>query len=504
MNLEQTIEMFQQAKNRKQSIQTLLDECYQYFLPLYETSQKSLHIYDSTGILSLQAFATHLKDKLLPSWRKWCKIVLTDHQMEKLKKSLAALDPVELQQKIDSRITNPFFDALNHSNFDAEIGQALLELGLGTGALLINEGTFDKPLRFSAVSIRELILEESAQGEIENVFRERSLEIGKIRQLWPEARLPDSYLARPQAQIPILEATLFSPASQQYLYQVIDLQHQELLYQGSFAVSPWVIFRWSKIAGEVYGRGPAMLCLSDVKEANKIKELSAQNAVLNLLPTYMVASDGVLNPQLFEIKPGSLIPVRSLASGSPIQPLPRGSDFNLGQLNLESARNIIRSTLLADLWALNDTTKKTATEVRLRYEEAARYIGSSFGRLQTELVEKLVKRCLYILQKKGITYPVVLNGKELTLKILSPLNQSQQQEDLEALERILPYYQSFPDEFRLKIKTEEIPNFVAEKASVPSNLLRSEKERKVLAQELLRLQELEQNRPKPKTNKAKT
>ncbi len=486
--IDQVIESFIQAKNRKQKWDTLLSECFRYFLPQveYYDSQnmaKSTSLYDSTGVLCLQSFAANLKYSLLPSWQRWCEVVAAPNFANQ------DISSVELNQKIEKSVTDPLFNALNHSNFDVEVSQSLLELGIGTGALLINEGDLHNPLIFSAVSIRDLVLEEGPLGSIENVYREHKIYPTDINTTWPKAQLTKDILDS-KSKLNLLEATLYNNSTDSYDYLIIDQDRRQFIFKDNFKVSPWIIFRWSKVSGEIYGRGPAMQCLPDIKEANKIKELSLQNAVLSVVPTYMVAGDGVINPHTLKIRPGGVIPVRNLNSGSPIVPLPRGGDLRTAQYMLEQAREVVRKTLFTDrLGGFNDKVR-SATEIMLRNQQLSKDIGAAFGRLQTELLQKMVNRCLYILIKKGLVMPIKIDAQEASLKITSPLSKIQHQEDLNSFMQLLPFYERFPDEFRLSLKTEMIPEFIAKLTGVSPSLIRNDEEKLNIAKDYRKTAEM--------------
>ena len=49
---------------------------------------------------------------------------------------------------------------------------------------------------------------------------------------------------------------------------------------GTFETNPYIIFRWSLSSGELYGRGPVMRALPDIKTANKVVELVLKNATI--------------------------------------------------------------------------------------------------------------------------------------------------------------------------------------------------------------------------------
>ncbi len=467
MDLNQIVAKYEDSKGKKSKWDNVYNECFRYFLP-----QSDLNIfggkplYDSTGVIALDSFASNLKYSLLPPWRRWFEINSTDEREGSL----------DLDQQIEKKVTIPLFNALNHSNFDLEIAQSFLELGIGTAAIMVSEGSLERPLRFSSVSVADLVFEEDSFGSIETVYRKRSLTKTNILQLWPEARLKSN-----APEIEILEATVFIEDQNYYEYQVIDLTNNELVFRSTFDVSPWIVFRWSKVAGEVFGRGPAINCLPDIKEANKLKELILQNAVLSVVPTYLVSNDGVINPHTIKIRPGGIIPVRSMQGSLPIAPLPRGADLSGGQQLLEAARNLVRQVMYMDRLGDPVGPVRSATELVLRSQQLSKDIGASFSRLQTELLEKLLRRCLYILNKKGITSPVQLDGKRFTTKFTSPLAKLQDQEELGALERILPLSDRFPEEFRLSLKTEKIPPWVARRSGLSANLLRTNEEKEAIA-----------------------
>ena len=455
---------YNKAKDIKQRWQREYDDCYKYFLPQTESSHINQPLYDSTGVITLASFASNLKHSLLPAWRKWFEI------------DVAYAQDSFYEAQIEKNVTEPIYQAINNSNFDLEVSEALLELGIGTGVLLINEGDKDNPLNIRSVPINSIVVEEDSTGIIENVYRQRELNATQIKSSWPEIELA----SQNESKYSILEATVYNEKLKFYDYLIIDLKRETLLLRDKFTVSPWIVFRWNKHAGEIYGRGPALQCLPDIKEANKLKELILQNAVLSVTPTYLVANDGVINPQTVKIKPGGVIPVRNLGGGMPIAPLPRGASLNDGVILLEKARDRVKQTLFYNRLAEPEVYARSATEVVLRQEQLNKEIGSSFARLQTELLNKIIKRVIYILDKKGMIMPLNQN-LGYKLRYTSPLAKLQDNEDLKAIERILPLADRFPEEFRLSLKTEELAPWIAKLSGVSASLLRTEAEKDNIA-----------------------
>jgi hypothetical protein len=73
--------------------------------------------------------------------------------------------------------------------------------------------------------------------------------------------------------------------------------------------SPWIVARYMKVAGEVYGRGPLVTAIPDIKTLNKTLELLLKNASLSIAGVYTAADDGVSEPADHPHAPGAIIPV---------------------------------------------------------------------------------------------------------------------------------------------------------------------------------------------------
>ena len=72
--------------------------------------------------------------------------------------------------------------------------------------------------------------------------------------------------------------------------------------------NPFIVYRWSKCAGEVYGRGPLQLALPAIKTANLVIELILENAQMAISGMYQVEDDGVINVDNIQLIPGTIIP----------------------------------------------------------------------------------------------------------------------------------------------------------------------------------------------------
>jgi hypothetical protein len=227
--------------------------------------------------------------------------------------------------------------------------------------------------------------------------------------------------------------------------------------------------------------------LPDIKTLNKIVEFNLRNAALSISGIYTASDDGVINPYTIQLSPGAIIPVGSNDNSNPtLRPLDRSGDFSIAQLEMQYYRDFINNYMFAQPFGdLNETPVRTATEMGIRQDDLAQTSGSAFGRMQTELLERIIKRCVDILKKAGKIPEMRVDGKEVTIKFTSPMARSQDNEDIQA---VMQWFgaisQLGPEVIMGSVKLEELPRFMAEKMNVPSSLLYTKAEQDQMKQQL--------------------
>jgi len=250
--------------------------------------------------------------------------------------------------------------------------------------------------------------------------------------------------------------------------------------------SPWVISRYMKVAGEVYGRGPLLTALPDIKTLNKTLELLLKNASLAVAGVYTAADDGVLNPQTVKITPGAIIPVARNGGpqGESLRALPRAGDFNVSQIVINDLRMNIKRVLLDESLPPDNMSARSATEVVERMKELAQNLGSAFGRLINETMVPLVARILQVMDEKGlIDLPLQVNGLEVKVAPVAPLAMAQNMEEVNAIIQYLQLVAPLGAEGTVAVKTTELIDYLGDKLGVPAAVRNSPEERIVLIEE---------------------
>ena len=488
----------EKAEARKDQWRTIYEECYEFALPqrnlysgYYEGKtpgqNKMARVFDATAVNSTQRFANRIQTALFPPYRNWCRLQAGNDVPEERKD--------EIGQALDI-YTEKMFDVIRQTNFDLAMSEFLLDLCVGTAVMLVQPGDDDGPVRFTAVPQYLVSLEEGPYGVVDNVYRKMRLRVDVIQRQWPDAKLPEDLAQKvqdkPDEEIELIEATVWSEKMQTYCYHLVyskDKKHAgavDLVYR-TMTVSPWIVARYMKVAGEVYGRGPLVSALPDIKTLNKVKELVLKNASIAVAGVYTAADDGVLNPQNITIAPGAIIPVARNGGpqGESIKPLRSAADFNVGQLVINDLIMGIKKMLLDDTLPLDTQSARSATEIVERMKELSQNMGAAYGRLITECMMPLVNRILFVMDEQNlIDMPLKADGKVVRVIPVSPLAQAQNMDDLQNVLQFAQIAQSAGPMGQVAINQDEMLDYIIEKMGVPRRVINNAEERGAVVEQM--------------------
>ena len=480
------------AQAKKDEFQQLYQDAYEFALPqrqLYGVweggavgSKKMQRVFDSTAINSTQRFANRLQSVVFPPQRKWAKLEAgSDIPADRRQQAQAVLEVYQ----------DKMFTMLNQSNFDIAMGEFLLDLAVGTACMMVQPGDDVQPLNFIPVPLFLVSYEEGANGQVDNVYRRMRMKGESIQRQWPDAEIPQDMQRRienkPTDDIELLEATIYDHKRGDYCYHVIDKVSKEELVYRRRKMSPWVISRYMKVAGEIYGRGPLMTALPDIKTLNKVKELLLKNASLAVAGVYTAADDGVLNPNTVKITPGAIIPVarNGGSQGPALLALPRSGDFNVSQLVINDMTASIKRILLDESLPPDNMSARSATEIVERMKELAQNLGSAFGRLINETMIPVTAKILEVMDERGlIDMPLRVNGLEVKVTPVAPLAMAQNMEEVNSIMQYMQIAQSLGTDGQLVIKTDILVDYLADKLGVPAAVRNTAAERAVLMEEM--------------------
>ena len=324
------------------------------------------------------------------------------------------------------RATHILRSHLNDSNFYTTIHQCYMDLVvLGTACLFMSETPIGASSAFSFTSIpmTDIAILPNA------VFHTTSMPACEVLERYPTwtppASVRDAMRNNPEMPLTLVQS-LIGTEFTAWLDTDGDIENN-IVSTGTFETNPYIIFRWSVTSGELYGRGPVMRALPDIKTANKVVELVLKNATIAVSGIWQADDDGVINLNNINLTPGAIIPKAIGSSG--LTPLTSGANFDVSQIILTDLRERIRHALLADRLGLLSEKEMTATEILARNADMMRILGATYGRLLHEFIRPLCDRGLQILARRGLIERIQLNS-DAELKYIAPIVQMTAMDDI--------------------------------------------------------------------------
>jgi hypothetical protein len=492
VSIKEIKKRYAKAVKQRSAFESVLRDAYRYALPergVFDTlsnGQRNFKLYDDTAVEGIGVYADKIQQNMTPAWREWFQLVPGSEVDE--------VTAAEIQPDLDA-ISDKIYDNLNHSNFSTKINEAFQDVAISTGIITCQEGDgIESYLNFNSIAIEDIAIEETQTGIIENVYKAFEIRIDEIQVIIKGAKIhpkmEEMIKADPTATVHLVEAIVKN--ERRKFDHVIYWEAEndwEVFRANDNDTSPYIVFRESVPTKGVYGTGRIIKKLRTIKVLNEISRMDLVNAGFSISGAWTAVDDSVLNPYTVVMEPGTVIPVASNDSRNPsLKSLDRPGDFQLAQLKIETLQDSINKVLLNQpLGEVARTPVRTATEVVERTQTNIEVTSAAFSRFQTELLERLIKRIVDVLQQAGVIAPIVVDGKEITIKFTSPLAKQQDAKDVETIVNYSATIQATGIPLETvggKIKFEEIPQFVGKQMGLPSELMRTPEEENVYNQRI--------------------
>ena len=185
------LKKYKEAQNIKDYWKDKFEEAYEYCLPnresFYEEApgqKRTDKIFDETAVVGVQEFASRLQAGITPTFARWA-----DFQAgSEIPPEQTSFINLELD-----KITEYVFQVLQQSNFNQEIHESFMDLAIGTGVMLVEEGDAVQPIKFTAVPLTRVCLNTGPDGKIDSIYRTRYCKPTEINILYPRAELPENF-----------------------------------------------------------------------------------------------------------------------------------------------------------------------------------------------------------------------------------------------------------------------------------------------------------------------
>jgi hypothetical protein len=444
-------------------------------------------LYDSTGVHANEMLAAGLHGMLTNPASNWFSLRVKNDSQDTGSSSEAKQWLEDTTNVVLSEIAAPSVA------FPSHIHEYYLSLcSIGTACMFVGEPSTREGISFRAIHIDEIFIAENADGIIDTVFRSFKMTVRQIVQKWGEESLSPRIKRMYEKQefdkeIDLLHcvyprddvdkgkrAATMLPVASVY----IDEKENHVLAEGGFHEMPYMVSRWSKTVGEVFGRSPAMTALPDIKMLQEIMKTTIKAAQKVVDPPLLVPDDGVLGP--IRTIPGGLNYYRA-SSGARIEPLLTGGNIGISYEMMTDLRDRIRTTFFLDQLQFQGAPRMTATEVVERTERTLRLLGPTLGRLQSEFLGPMIERIYGVLSRAGRLPgpPESIAEQELKIEYVSPLARAQRQSETQGIMRTLEFIgpiAGMDPQAAQVIKGADTVRHIAELNGVPPMLLKSNEE----------------------------
>lgn len=384
-------------------------------------------VLDSTGEQANEMLAAALVSILTPDTVDWFTLSVADDDAANSDRDVALwLETAAARMLAVFRSPRSGFGTAQH--------EKMLDVcSFGTAGMFIA----DRPgvgIRFTTIPLRQLLLEEDADGRVDTVYRDFELTARQAVGRWGNAagpRVIEAAVNPKHAERPFRFVHGVEPRTGRiegkgrkglpFRSIYVSVSDQEVIDEGGFHELPYVAPRWMKRGDEVYGRGCGMKALADVKMLQRSMKVTIKGVEKMIDPPLMVADDGILSP--VRVNPSGLNYYRSgTYSIDPIKPLLTGGRPDLGEEFMAGIRGRIDNAFMKPLIQMIRRDRMTATEVLQVVEEGQRVLGPYLGRLKSEDLGPMIERVFSIMLRAGAFPPMpqALGGRDVVIEYVSP------------------------------------------------------------------------------------
>ena len=398
-------------------------------------------LFDSTAITANNLLAASLQGTLTSPSLPWFSLKLRDDDANKVRDIQIWLEDTARRM----------YAVFNESNFNTEVHEMYLDLcSIGTSAIFVeeaNEGFLKGGLHFNTLHISEYFIQENVKGTVDTLYRKYKMTARQAVQEFGEknlgTKIKEALKAKPDTQFNFIHAVEPTEDYERAIGKAktklpfhschVCFEDKMVVRTGGYNEFPYLVPRWSKATGEIFGRSPSYNALPDIKTLNKAVEIGLKAWAKAIDPPLLVTDDGVIGR--VRMTPAGITVVRS---DTAIKPLQIGSNWQITDLKENQLRTAIRQAYYSDQLQLQEGPQMTATEVQVRYELMQRLLGPTLGRFQTEFLNPLIERVFGIMMRSDalMPRPEAMSGLNMDIEYVGPLARSQRMEEAIAVERL--------------------------------------------------------------------
>ena len=385
------------------------------------------------------------------------------------------------------------------SNFYDSIFMVYQELAIfGTSVMLIEED-FENVIRCRVFTVGEYYLALDKHQRVDTLYRVFWATAGQLVSRFGKANCSDTvvkmvenrqqdkwvkvvHVIEPREDASEKKGAKGMPWRSVYFEWGKD--RNKFLGESGFEEFPCIALRWNVTGGDVYGRGPGMDALGDVKMLQKMQQESLI-AIGKMVNPPLNAPSTMKGTEIVTQRAGEINFVPGGQGQQGVVPALQ-VNFPVDKIEMKIAQTVqkIGRFFYNELFItpeFSDGKNRTATEVSAMQQEKMLRLGAIMGRIQSEGLGPLIDRVFNICDRAGIfpPPPQALHGTDLKVEYIDLLAQAQKLVNTTAIERAATFAANlmpvFP-EVKHKFDAQEAIDQYSESVGIPSSVIRDDKE----------------------------
>ena len=442
-------------------------------------------IIDNTAQQALRTLGSGMMSGLTSQARPWFRLGVSDPEMNEDGSVKSWLHVVETRMR----------EVMSRSNFYNVLHTTYTELGgFGSAPIVVLEDPEDV-IRLYQFTVGTYYLAQNERLTVDTLYRETTMTVGQcvarfgyrncsnaIKNLWGKNQLDAIvnviHFIEPNVNRDISMADNRNMPFMSGWYEASG-EGDMMLRVSGFPEQPMMAPRWDVFGEDTYGNACGHIALGDTK-ALQIQQRRKAQAIDKHVDPPMRANPS-LRKQRSSLLPGDVTYVDAAGQSAGFEPAyVIKPEIQALLLDIQDTRERISRAFYEDLFlmlAQSDRRQITAREIEERHEEKLLMLGPVVERLNNELLNPLIDRIFYIMERNGMfpDAPEIMQGVPLKVEYISVLAQAQKLVGIGAIDRFSGYVgqvAQFVPEALDKFDADQAIDDYAEATGVPPGLVR--------------------------------
>ncbi len=413
----------------------LLPRSGRYFLQDRNRGERRHNnILDNTGTRALNTLAAGMMAGMTSPARPWFRLTT----------SVPELDESPAVKDWLANVTRLMLMVFAKSNTYRALHQIYQEMGAFGTAASITTADFRNVVHNYTLTAGEFGITTDYQGRVDTLYREYQMTVAQMAREFGIKRCSAAvqnafdqgnletwvtvlHAIEPRAD---RDATKRDALNMAWKSSYMEIGSGDgLLRESGFKTFPALCPRWAVAGGDVYGNGPGMEALGDLKQLQHEQLQKAKGISQKADPAVQIPS--TFQGRDADLLPGGKIYVDSTQPGMGVRTaFEVNIDLSHLLADIIDVRDRIKTSFYADLFLMlaNGTNPQmTATEVAERHEEKLLMLGPVLERMHNEILDPLIEQTFAQLVAANLLPPPPpeMQGMDLNVEFVSMLAQAQ-------------------------------------------------------------------------------